>query len=41
MQHFNEQINKGKAYAIFEDHVVDMRFYPHPGGTIFLQNTIG
>lgn len=38
---FQEEIWKGKKYALFDDYVVDLRYYVHPGGPHFINNAIG
>ena len=41
MERFLNEIKNGKRLALFEDCVVDLRFFVHPGGQFFFEHCIG
>jgi hypothetical protein len=41
LEKFQDEVRAGKKYALFDNCVVDLRFYAHPGGQYLLEHCIG
>lgn len=41
MEKFLGEISKGKRYCLFDDVVLDLTYYIHPGGPMFIHTIIG